>query len=291
MLIDNALNTPNREGLILHSKPSSKRIQSVQKGRCLSPKAGTAKTAPLPCPPKLQSRHALRSLLLISLLALSVPQVIGCSATRGVRPVGKGNGAVGLSLGGPVVKNLGVPIPAPMLSTFGRYGVGERTDLDFGIYFPVVSTFGVDFGASHLLLEQKGGRPAISAGGRVLLFGDALAFSGRKSPNTGERNPFSFRAFEELYANVSWVVADQLTLWTGLDLFAQIEELKVHPSLRAGLEWRPSKKMWAPGIVLETSYLAFLQDQGFEVVDYMGIAGYGAFGVHLGLNFYFERQR
>lgn len=215
----------------------------------------------------------------------------GCSATRGVRPVGKGNTAVGLSVGGPFFRNLGAPMPVPLISAHARHGVGERTDIDFGLHAPLIGAFGVDAGASYLLVDQNGARPALSVGGRALLWANALTLTGKDNPNTGEGYPFSVRVFEQAYANVSWRFGEQLTVWTGLDLFAQIERLQVLPSIVAGVEWRPSKKAWIPGITLEAKHLALLSNQQFEVVDFIGIGGYGAFGLQVGFNFYFGGER
>lgn len=242
--------------------------------------SAVASRSPSPSRRWLGRLGSAATLAVVASVALS-----GCSATRGVRPVGKGNTAVGLSLGGPFFSNLGPAIPIPLVSVHARHGVGERTDVDVGLHAPIIGAFGVDAGASYLLVDQKGARPALSVGGRALLWGSALSLSGKDNPNTGEGYPFSVRLFEQAYANVSWKLGETLTLWTGLDLFAQVERLTVLPSLVAGAEWRPCAKPWIPGITVEAKHLALLSNQRFEVVDFIGPAGYGAFALQLGLNF------
>lgn len=207
----------------------------------------------------------------------------GCSATRGVRPVGEGRWEAGLSIGGPVFTNLGVPIPAPLVSGYGRYGLGERTDLDFGLHLPITGAAGLDIGASHLLLEQDGWRPALMGGGRLLAWGNVLALSGAKDAD-GRAYDLDFRLFEQLYANASWALGEHVLVWAGLDMFAQIEAAIVHPSLVAGVQWRPVDLF---GLTLEAKHLGFFTNQRFAVVEYAGPYDFGAFAVQLGLSFRF----
>lgn len=60
-----------------------------------------------------------------------------CTATHSVRTVGKGNAALEMSLGGPLITNLGGAIPAPNLFVAGRYGV--RDDLDLSLAYNLTS--------------------------------------------------------------------------------------------------------------------------------------------------------
>lgn len=92
---------------------------------------------------------------------------VGCMAARNVRPVGEGRMSAGLSVGGPMFTNLGGAIPTPLMTAYGRYGVNDTTDLDFGLSLPIVAAVGVDVGMAKLLLEERGARPALMAGGRL----------------------------------------------------------------------------------------------------------------------------
>ena len=60
-----------------------------------------------------------------------------CTATHSVRTVGKGNSAVEMSLGGPMLTDLGGAIPAPNLFIAGRYGV--RDDLDVSLAYNITA--------------------------------------------------------------------------------------------------------------------------------------------------------
>lgn len=239
-----------------------------------------------PTPRERPPGHAPRRFAFLLLATFALAALTGCSASRGVRPLGKGRTSAGLSVGGPLFTNLGPAMPAPLTSVHVRHGVGERTDLDVGLHLPVIGAAGIDFGASHLLLAQEGARPAVTAGGRAYLWASALALSGKKNPNTGRGYALEPRLYEELYARASWQLGENVLAWGGADLFVQLERLAVLPSLVAGAEWRPCRDCWIPGITLEARHAALFSNQRFEVVDYLGPAGFGAFGVHLALNFY-----
>lgn len=80
-------------------------------------------------PPKKQ--HRFSTLPPSPLLAFGFVALLcaaACTTTHTVRTVGKGNFGVEGSFGGPLLTNLGGPIPAPNLYVGGRYGV--RDDLD-----------------------------------------------------------------------------------------------------------------------------------------------------------------
>ena len=80
-------------------------------------------------------------IILMSLLCLW-----SCTATHSVRTVGKGNGAVEASFGGPIFTDMGGPIPAPNLFIGGRYGVQEDMDvlLHYNLTTPIVPGIGLD---------------------------------------------------------------------------------------------------------------------------------------------------
>lgn len=69
-----------------------------------------------------------------------------CTATHAVRTVGKGNGAVETTFGGPVITKLGAPLPSPNLFVGGRYGI--RDDIDVVLHYnltpPIVPGIGLN---------------------------------------------------------------------------------------------------------------------------------------------------
>lgn len=224
----------------------------------------------------------MKPLIRLAVSGLVLAALSACSTTRSVRPVGEGKLAVGLSVGGPLFKNLGPPIPVPVTNVFGRYGLTERMDLDFGLQVPVIAATGIDAGVSRLFLDQAGARPAVMAGGRLHLVANALALTGAENPNGGDY-PLGVRVFEELHGNASWKLGDKTLVWVSLVLFMQLEELIVRPALGVGGEWRPVPLF---GLALEVRQMAFLTNERFAAVDFIGPADMGALSVQLGFNFY-----
>lgn len=208
--------------------------------------------------------------------------VAACSTTRSVRPVGEGKVSAGLSVGGPLFTNLGGAIPVPVTTIFGRYGLTENTDLDFGLQVPVIASIGVDAGASHLLLDQEGLWPAVMAGGRLHLHANPLGLIGRENPN-GTDYAVGVRVFEELHANASWRLGQRSLAWVSFVVFAQVEELIFRPAIGVGVEWRPASLF---GLTVEARQMAFLTNQRFAAVSFIGPADLGALAIQLGFNFY-----
>lgn len=104
-------------------------------------------------------RRFLPLLLLVALAA-------GCSTAHTARPLGKGNSAVHLSVGGPVV-GVGVPNTfVPLTTVTFKHGLTDRADVYVGWH--VLETFVnrgnlfFDIGASYYFLDQKGARPGLS---------------------------------------------------------------------------------------------------------------------------------
>jgi len=216
-----------------------------------------------------------RSLLLLLLCS--------CTVTRAVRPVGAGNAALAASVGGPLFRNLGPPIPVPITEVYGRYGLTDTTDVDVGIQLPVVRAIGIDGGVTHLWLTQDGARPALSAGGRLSLLANSLALVHSTDPDTGSGYGLNPRLFEEIFATASWDVAQGWLVWTGADLFAQLEHARFRPSIVAGASWRVADH-W--DLALEGKWVAFTSNQSATAVDWVGIDGRGALALQFGATWY-----
>ncbi len=206
----------------------------------------------------------------------------GCQTTRSIRPVGDGKVALGASLGGPMFTNLGPPIPAPLASGYGRYGISKRTDVDVGLHFPITAAAGADLGIAHLFLEQDGWAPAVMAGGRGYLFFDALALTSKKNP-AGDRYNADLTFFEELSGNASWRLGARSLAWLGLSFFVQAEKAIILPTLSAGFEWRLARTF---GIAIELDQMAFTSNQKFSTISWIGPSNHGALAVQVGFNFY-----
>ncbi|HET6344858.1 MAG TPA: hypothetical protein VFH51_07985 [Myxococcota bacterium] len=223
-----------------------------------------------------------RSIAIVAVLALFWGA--GCAVTRSIRPVGEGNLAAGVSVGGPIFQNLGAPIPVPLTSAYARLGLDPQTDVDVGLHLPVVRAAGIDAGVARLLWLSEGLWPAFMLGARIGVFGNVQGLLGRHAPETGSPYGLSPRVFEEIYGTFSWQPNPALLTWTGLHLFGQLERARVRPTLLAGAEWRPVDPL---GFSLEAKWMTPLSDQRNLAIDYRGIAGRGALAVQVGAAYYF----
>jgi hypothetical protein len=187
-----------------------------------------------------------------------------------------------LSVGGPLFTNLGGAIPTPVASVYGRYGILPKLDLDFALDLTPTTAQGLDLGAAYEVLEQKGAAPAMMIGARGYVFVNADGFTGKTNPDTGKAYALEPKAFEEIYANVSWEIGHPWLVYTGLDLFAQAEQKVFEPTILAGVEYR----FHYVGIAAEIRDAAFATNQKFSTFEYIGPGGYGALSFQLGLNIY-----
>lgn len=95
-----------------------------------------------------------------------------CATLSTARPLETGQHMVGATVGGAVI-DFGGPLPIPNVVVEGRHGLPRLADRAFDIGYGLNLTglaFGLTqghVGASWLLAEQAGARPAISLGNRV----------------------------------------------------------------------------------------------------------------------------
>ncbi|MCA9688163.1 MAG: hypothetical protein KC636_01045 [Myxococcales bacterium] len=114
----------------------------------------------------MTERCRFRTPLLALTLAACVPQNLS-------RTVGRGNGELQVSVGGPFIDDLGVPAPVPHFNVGGRVGatdwldVGANADLlafAFGVWSVDVMT--------NFQLFRKPGSLAVASSLRIYTFGD-----------------------------------------------------------------------------------------------------------------------
>lgn len=138
-----------------------------------------------------------------------IAALLACSASHGVRPIGQGNHAIEASLGGPIARLYGKPVVIPLSSVGWRYGLHDRSDLHVRLQPTTAGLFGVvagDVGASWLLVDQVGRRPALVTEGSLY----------------GAFGSGGVRAYGELEALASWKLGERGHLvYTGADVFVQ----------------------------------------------------------------------
>lgn len=209
----------------------------------------------------------MRKRLAVALLALATAS--GCGVTQAVRPIGRGGLRAELSLGGPLFDNVGVAIPVPHALVGARYGVLDRLDVHarWNAMLVAFGLFGMDAGASGLILEQHGFFPAI--GGGVLA---TLVTDGRDA-----------NVFPEFTLSVSWDVYRGSLVYFGMTNFYEFApRFRYHPALFVGGRWQATPRF---GVALELKWIDFHEDSSFGPVGYVSPGNLGAFSVLLGFDF------
>ncbi|MCD6499241.1 MAG: hypothetical protein J7M25_13195 [Deltaproteobacteria bacterium] len=104
-------------------------------------------------------RATLPSVAMLTLTVAIAASVAasGCAAPYTVRNVGRGHTALHLSVGGPLVSNLGVPAPIPATVIGAQYGITDDWDISgsFHLLAAFYKTSGLDVGVTRRILTQK----------------------------------------------------------------------------------------------------------------------------------------
>jgi hypothetical protein len=204
------------------------------------------------------------------LLPVVVAAVVasGCAHMATLRPAPKGELEVDLSLGGPMLKLGGAPIPAPLSAIGVRYGVHDRADvqLHFHPTAAVLGVLGLDVGSSLLVVRGEGALPDVTATGRFFGFTDFK----------------EFRPYLQLGGVASWRILNRIAPYIGFDGLIQFGAAPL-VAVAAGLQ----------GIFgrftaqLEAKWFGIGHDTRFMVVDWVS-PGSGAIGIMLGFGYRFD---
>jgi hypothetical protein len=193
----------------------------------------------------------------------------GCGTTQAVRPIGQGGLRAELSLGGPLFGDLGVPIPMPIALVGARYGVIDRLDVHarWNVLLAAFGAFGMDAGASGLILQQHGFFPALAGGVLATLVTDGQ----------------DTNVFPELTLSLSWDVHRGSLVYLGLTNFYELApQFRYHPAIFVGGRWQATRRF---GATVELKWISPHEDSTFGPVGYVSPGGLGAFSVLLGFDF------
>ncbi len=207
------------------------------------------------------------SLILIALLTLFLS---GCTAHSFLEPLGKGNKAVRVAFGGPIVAAFGTHVPVPFLAAGGELGLNDNVNVggDLHIFPLFYEIAGAEAGAMWFPLSQAGMRPTIGIGGRLLMMG---------SFRSGVKD--RFRAYPIVSMTTAWRHSRRL-YYLGNDLTLPLTEMDYDPdgsraifSPFVGCKWKLGKG-FALGFELKWQAANLGNDQ--TAVEYTGIGSRGA---------------
>jgi hypothetical protein len=194
-----------------------------------------------------------------------------CSTTRAVRPVGRGQAAFNVSVGGPLVQALGTDLATPILTVGEAYGA--RDDLDAFVNADLTAAAYGDLHlqpgvAYHPLVRDGGAVPTLTAAGSAHVITDFSTAT---------------RVYPQLTLTAAWLVGGRHLLYLGgdgaLGLYGTTRALVgplVGGELRAG----------RIGVALEGKWIAPYYDVAPLAPTWISPASHGYLAVLAGVTFY-----
>ena len=202
-------------------------------------------------------------------------QLFSCMPSRIVRPLEKGQRAIGAHLGGPLIGFGGTTIPIPFTSLMYAQGVTEKTTAFASIHttsllFGVIQT---DIGAVYNLYYNDSSR-----------IGFSVALAVNMAYDTWESN---FKIWPQLDVNMYWNIRPKKSfVYLGVDNWFELSGKKEHGQKQTNrwiinpqIGYTNVRKKWNHNI--EFKYLVPYLNNEPGVVDYKGISGKGALGVYI----------
>lgn len=216
-----------------------------------------------------------------SALLLLTALAAGCSAMNTARPLARGEHAAGLTLGGPLLKLGGTPVPMPVAVIEARHGVATLADrpleLGYGLNLTGVAygIVGLQAHAAWLVMDQRGAVPALSLTNRLYFASNHL--DARKA------DPGVW-GLDQLDLTASWLLGDAqqqlvyLSLTQNTDLVDPALFLspglgaQLDPGQPGGLRAQVETRWYGPGALPESLALRWVSP------------GRGALGFNVGVN-------
>ena len=205
-----------------------------------------------------------------ALPALGLLLLTGCASVTHVRPVPRGAVVAEVSAGGPLVQVGGGAIPLPLTSVGATYGLLERLSLH-GHVQPSPLMFGAlggDVGATGLLLEERGARPALAASGQVHVLTDSHTASWWSA---------------DASLTASWLLGGRWMPY--VTATGQVDFLNRLFQVAPGVGAQVLLERWT--IQAEARLYSPTRRSDIAAVPYVGLAGHGAFGLVLGAGYRF----
>ncbi len=198
---------------------------------------------------------------------------VGCATSQPVRPLGRGRTAMNTSVGGPLVRALGVDMPTPILSVGAAHGVRDnleataRVDVTAAAYGVLHVEPGV---AYHPYVNDGPGLvPTLTVAGSLHLLTDFQAV----------------RAAPMIATVAAWRVGGRHLVYAGADVglaFGSPTRLVAGPLVGDEL------RLGAFGVGIETKWLAPYHDVEPAAPDWLSPGHHGYLFVLLGLHYYFD---
>lgn len=217
-----------------------------------------------------------RGNLYILLIALAALLFAACAPTRYVRPIPKGDVALGGSFGGPMMHFGGITMPIPFLTVQGGYGIDSTLTAfaGLGVTSAMYGVIQTDLGVTKAVIQPKGARPGLSISPAVNLNLDV------------HETQFTF--YPQLDVNAWWEYREKRPdfVYVGVTNWFELQSTRAHdqdqpsrwiPGFQAGHCWSLAHADWR----LEAKYLAPFTDNFDTVVWYANPANKGGIGMYV----------
>lgn len=149
----------------------------------------------------------MKNLSIMAVLAASL-YCTSCGAHTSLMPVGTGQVAPNVSIGGPIVEAFDTHIPVPYLMAGADYGLNDIVNINASVHLLPLAyrVAGVDVGAAWFPVANEGWKPTIGLGPRLFVFA-----------STRQRVEERLLVFPAVSASAAWETGPGL-LYTGSDL-------------------------------------------------------------------------
>ncbi len=209
-------------------------------------------------------------------LILIVSLFFSCSPVRLVKPLQKGEKAMGSNLGGPIINFAGAPIPLPYTAAFFAKGITDKTSAFGGLHLTALA-FGVmqlEVGACRQLWANQSKTLGLSVS-------PAMHFA-------VDRWDWNFRFWPQIDCQLYRTFANQSFIYAGVGNWFEPTRMRPHNEMQEkfwfmhpqfGYRW--GKHKWNYGI--ESKWVGSGLANKPNVADYIGIDGKGALGVYFSI--------
>ncbi len=208
------------------------------------------------------------------LVILCVICFSACAPSRFVKPLEKGQKAINVHLGGPLIGFAGTTIPIPFTSVTGAYGIKDDLTAFVSVHTTALAfgVFQTDFGVVKQLSEQKNFIPAITLN-PVL----NMAFDKWES---------HFKIWPQLDLNAYWHYKQKRHfVYAGLSNWFEFSAKKAHDAIQS-VHWIYNPHLGHTFVRdkwnynLEVKYLSPTTSRLPNVVDFRGFGSSGSVGAY-----------
>ncbi|GAB5539005.1 MAG: hypothetical protein Salg2KO_11080 [Salibacteraceae bacterium] len=211
----------------------------------------------------------------LSLIALSL--VVGCNATRVIKPLEKGEKQVSAGFGGPGIVYGGSPMPLPLSSISYAHGIDTGVTFTGGIHATsaAFSVLQSDIGLGISAYRSKLDRFGVTITPAVNVLYD---FNGN-----------NLRIYPQVDATAWWQYGEKPNLlYGGAGTWIELVKAKAHGQVQENeiMPWislghQINRPKW--NYLTEVRYIGFNQATDKVVVEYISPADRGTIGIYLGI--------